>query len=398
MNKAYRWMGYLNDALYYCLLWFFVGGICTMQLFTQQFSAWLFPVLLIWYFVFIFVLKQNRMGMYLGSVLLGSACFYSYSWFVCGLGILYYLLGSYLFQMVADKKIYMRDEIKIILLVLVYATVISLFSVRLPRYATISSYGLFFLMFSVVYTIRTNVITEYEHNTSVTIKKEQNILIVNIISMVATCFCFLIRNHLIDFLMLLLLAVFYLLYFAVKVGFKCLLLITQGVFFLLSFLPFHITYKRPDEDYNPFQVIDDFLVDTREQNLPKGDDTWIKLLLIVIGLVLVFYFVRKMYYKLKEKDSDVDMSEEKEFVFDSFDLMKEVNERIHKFTGNQQLSKTRKQYIQAVNKCIEENYQWKASFTPNEYLRSIDRKSVIQKHRLDTLTKAYMEERYRGES
>ena len=35
IKQLYRFIGYINDALYYSLLWFFVGGMCTISLFTD---------------------------------------------------------------------------------------------------------------------------------------------------------------------------------------------------------------------------------------------------------------------------------------------------------------------------------------------------------------------------
>ncbi|MDD6468174.1 MAG: DUF4129 domain-containing protein [Erysipelotrichaceae bacterium] len=395
LNKWYRWFGYFNDALYHCILWFFISGICTMQLFIPSFSYPYFFVLLLWYIFVVFGCRKKQ-WIVLCSIILGVISFYSFEWYVWVLGILYYFLGSVWFGMMADKKIYLKDEVKMILLVLIYATIVSLFSIDTSRYASISSFGLFFLLASVIYMIRTNVIMEYEHNTSTTIQKERNIIFVNVVAIVASVFCFFIRNHIIDFLMILLLFVFYAIYFFVKVMIQLCLWGAQIVFYICSFLPFHISYQPPSADENPLQVVDDFLEATREGSLPQSGNWW-NWIFVIIGIGLIFYFAYRMYHKFTMTKGNEDTSEEREFVLDAINWTVPLQKKWKKMQAKHQLSAVRKQYIEAVNACIREQYPWKESFTPNEYLRSVDQKSVVEKYHLQQLTEAYNQERYGGE-
>ena len=87
--------------------------------------------------------------------------------------------------------------------------------------------------------------------------------------------------------------------------------------------------------------------------------------------------------------------EEKEFIFQSSDFLKPWKDKVKQMVAYGSLSKTRRKYIQTVNHCIKEGYQWKNSFTPNDYLRSVDRKTVVSKYNLEEVTKQYNEERYK---
>ena len=394
MNKLYYWLGYLNDALYYSILWFFVGGMCTMSLLTKDLSFFNYLLVFGLYFICLFLQKKKYVKTIslCFSVGLSLISFYTYDWYVILAGIVYYAFGSYLFLTVCNKKVYLQDEIKIILFVLVYASIVCFFMTYDALYYTISSSGLFFVMFSVVYCIRTNVITEYEHNTTETIQKEKNIIIVNLVSLFASVGCFLIRNHIVDILMLVILGFVYGCYFAVKVLVNLLLSCTNMLFYVLNFIPKVNVEEANAESF--FAVVDEYLSDYGHQYIPPNY-TWLYIVGIVVGIFFGYLLIRKLYRHFTSKEDDSHTYEEKEYIFDSSELLKNVQDKLKQLKAYAQLSKVRKQYIQTVNKCIEEGYQWKESFTPNEYLRSMDRDKIVQKYDLENLTQQYNEERYR---
>lgn len=396
MNKLYLYLGYFNDALYYSILWFFVGGMCTMSILTKELSFMNYLFIFLLYFICLFMqikqVKYQKVIAIVMSVLLSYISFYAFEWYTLVAGSIYYGIGCYLFLAVCNKKVYLQDEIKIILFVLVYASIVCFFMTYSPLYYTISSSGLFFVMISVVYCIRTNVITEYEHNTTETIQKERNIIMVNVVSLLVSVLCFLVRNHIVDFLMLAVLAIVYGIYFCIKMMVTLLVSCTNIIFFFVNFIPSVHVEEAETESF--FTTVDEYLIDYAHEYIPP-DYTWLYIVGIVVGIFFGYLLIRKLYRHFSKNEDMGETYEEKEYIFDSSELLKNVQQKLHSLREYAQLSKIRKQYVQTVNKCIEEGFEWKTSFTPNEYLRSLDNKKVIDKYDFENLTKAYNEERYR---
>lgn len=397
IKQLYRYLGYLNDALYYSLLWFFVGGMCTMSLMTEIMSFVDFVYIFALYFVCLFLqikqVKYHKIGLFVVSVGLSYLCFHSYPIYAFLSGILYFYLGTLIFIMVGNRKMYLQDELKIILFALIYVASVCFFIQNTPLYFTISNLGIFFVMLSVVYLIRTNVIVEYEHYTNETIQKERNIVLVNLVSLAVGLFCFIIRGHIIDLLLVSFLAVIYLGYFFFKIVATVFAYIGNVVFYVFNFIP------KAEMDESEAES----LLDTTEQVLQEmtqevvvADNTWFYVLAILFSIVVGYVIFRKLYRRFASYEANEDIIEEKEYIFDSSELFKGWKDKLSRLQAYANLSKVRKQYVKTVNKCIEEGFEWRSSFTPNEYLRSIDKKQVVQKYDFDKLTKAYNEERYGG--
>ena len=100
MNKLYVGLGYLNHLLYYSILWFFVGGICTLQLLSDSWTS-LFYVGTFLYFGLCLYLKaqSNRKRIIvLGiSSIVFTLLFGTSSWYVLVFGWIYYLVGGYFY-------------------------------------------------------------------------------------------------------------------------------------------------------------------------------------------------------------------------------------------------------------------------------------------------------------
>ncbi len=284
---------------------------------------------------------------------------------------------------------YLKDYMQFRLL---YASLVGYFVNDADIYQTISSGGLFFILYSVVHVIRTNVITEYEHNTSETIQKEKNVIIVNIVAMLAMVLCFFIRNHVIDLFLIIVFGVCFVFYILLKVLGYFVGFIVNAVLWLVQAI-FGYEVPKAEQTEEATTIIETILTE-EEVEMIASNDSWILILGILILVIVTIFIVRKVYRALGSKESVEGTSEEKEFIFQSSDFLKPWKDKVKQMVAYGSLSKTRRKYIQTVNHCIKEGYQWKHSFTPNDYLRSVDRKTVVSKYNLEEVTKQYNEERY----
>ena len=396
MNKLYLWLGHINHLLYYSILWFFVGGICTIQLLSDTFSSFsyvgtfLFFIICLWSKRF----SKGKQGLILFVCGLCLALGFGFSsWYVFVAGIVYYGIGGYFYLKVSNQDLNLSDLVKIIGIILLYASLVGYFVNDVDVYQSISSGGLFFILYSVVHVIRTNVITEYEHNTSETIQKEKNIVMVNMVAMLAMLLCFFIRNHVIDIFLIVVFGVCFLFYLLLKV----LGLVVGSIFNgILWFLQLVFGYEVPKaEQTEEATTIIETIISEEEVELITSNDSWILIIGIIILVIVTIFIVRKVYRTLGSKENVEGTSEEKEFIFQSSDFLKPWKDKVKQMVVYSGLSKVRRKYIQTVNHCIKEGFQWKNSFTPNDYLRSVDRKTVVSKYNLEEVTKQYNEERYK---
>ena len=396
MNKLYMWLGYLNHLLYYSILWFFVGGICTIQLLSDTWSSFSYVGTLLFFIICLWS-KRLTKGKRVLLLLVCSLCltfgFGLSSWYVVVAGIVYYGIGGYFYLKVSHQDLNLSDLVKIVGIILLYASLLGYFVNDTNIYQTISSGGLFFILYSVVHVIRTNVITEYEHNTSETIQKEKNIIIVNIVAMLAMVLCFFIRNHVIDIFLVVVFGVCFLFYVLLKVLGYFVGSIFNGILWFLQ-LVFGYEVPKAEQTEEATTIIETILTE-EEVEMITSNDSWILIIGIIILVIVAIFIVRKVYRALGSKESVEGTSEEKEFIFQSSDFLKPWKDKVKQLVAYGSLSKTRRKYIQTVNHCIKEGYQWKNSFTPNDYLRSVDRKTVVSKYNLEEVTKQYNEERYK---
>ena len=396
IKQLYRYLGYLNDALYYSILWFFVGGMCTMSLMTDILTFVDFSYIFALYFVCLFFqvkqIKFQPIYLFVISIGLSYISFHSYPIYAFLAGIVYFYLGTLIFKTIGNRKLYLQDELKIILFALIYVASVCFFIQNTPLYFTISNLGIFFVMCSVVYCIRTNVIVEYEHYTNETIQKERNIVLVNCVSLVCGLFCFIIRGHIIDLLLVALLAIIYCAYFFVKGIALVFSYIGNVVFYVFNFIP---KAQMDESEAESLLETTEQVLQEYTQELVVANNTWFYVIAIIFAIIIGFVIFRKLYHRFASYEEDADIIEEKEYIFDSSELFKGLKDKLQQMQEYANLSKVRKQYIKTVNKCIQDGFEWRSSFTPNEYLRSIDKKQVVQKYDFDKLTKEYNKERYR---
>lgn len=396
MNKLYLWLGHINHLLYYSILWFFVGGICTIQLLSDTFTSFSYVGTFLFFIICLWG-KRFSKGKRSFILLICGLClalgFGFSSWYVVASGIVYYGIGGYFYLKVSNQDLNLSDLVKIIGIILLYASLVGYFVNDVDVYQSISSGGLFFILYSVVHVIRTNVITEYEHNTSETIQKEKNIVVVNMVAMLAMLLCFFIRNHVIDIFLIVVFGVCFLFYLLLKV----LGLVVGSIFNgILWFLQLVFGYEVPKaEQTEEATTIIETIISEEEMELITSNDSWIIIIGIIILVIVTIFIVRKVYRTLGSKENVEGTSEEKEFIFQSSDFLKPWKDKVKQMVVYSGLSKVRRKYIQTVNHCIKEGFQWKNSFTPNDYLRSVDRKTVVSKYNLEEVTKQYNEERYK---
>lgn len=152
---------------------------------------------------------------------------------------------------------------------------------------------------------------------------------------------------------------------------------------------------------NPFLSQNDELLNESNVKATGNFAAWIILIVILIVVGIYFFVKLKGIYNKNIDSTEVDI--EKEFIFDRNEVFRnnplsKMFNRISSFLENKNKYKSNKHvirelYIDCVKRISKENNEFKNTFTPNEYLESID-ESLITDTNFRSLTYYYNKIRY----
>ena len=157
--------------------------------------------------------------------------------------------------------------------------------------------------------------------------------------------------------------------------------------------------KRALDELLPQETPEDLAKEIEEvKDIVENVETTGNLTVIyeIIMAVLLILFIVLLYKKIKSKTilNKSKANVEKEFIFKSDDLLKNIKSKINNlFTKKEELAPERLRYIKKVNILISKGYKIEKSTTPNEYICGIN-ENDINENDFDKITDEYNTFRY----